>query len=241
MTHFFNIQNDQKQVLLKKISKVIERYHLKSLLDIGAGQPLLALPLSQRVKKYVAVESSPNLAKQLRDANVSVVEGTFPKVNIQGTYDLVLASHAIPEESKLYGPFLKKMWEFVSPGGLLLVITFKGAVDDLSALASRFRKDWIDADISKYEAMLDTLSSFGEVKTEKIVSHSSANTSDDMADVLTFSIGGTEQEKAAYQPTLKHILEEEYKNNGRYIFPHEHLILSCTVAPRASLERAFLL
>lgn len=226
MTHFFNIQSDQKQVLLRKISEVIDAHHAQSLIDIGAGQPFLALQLAKKVKKYLAVESSPNLAKQLRDANVSVIEGTFPQVNIQGTYDLVLASHAIPEESKLYGPFLKKMWEFVSPGGLLLVITFKGATDDLSALASRFRKDWVDVDISKYKEMLQILSSFGEVKTEKIVSHSSADNVDDMADMLAFSIGGTEQEKAAYQPTLKHILEEKYKNNGRYIFPHEHLILS---------------
>lgn len=226
MKILFDIQSDQKQVLLTKISEVIDTHHAQSLLDIGAGQPFLALQLAKKVKKYLAVESDPPRAQQLRNAHISVVGGIFPDIEVQGTYDLVLASHAIPEESKLYGSFLKKMWELVSPHGLLLIITFKGVVDDLSALASRFRRDWVDTDISKYKEMLKILSSFGEVRTEEIVSHSSTDSRDNMVDMLVFSIGGTEQEKAAYRPTLKHILEEEYKHNGQYIFPHKHLILS---------------
>lgn len=226
MSDVLNITSDQKQVLLHAISEKIESFGVQSLLDIGAGQPLLALPLSQKVKKYLAVESSPNIAKQLRDANVSVIEGTFPKVNIQGTYDLVLASHSIPERVGLYKPFLEKAWSCVASGGLLLIITFKGVNDDLFLLTNRLRKNWTDEDALKYKEVLSVLSTFGAVEVEQITSHSVSEHTEDMADVLTFSIGGTEQEKAEYRSELTRILEEKYKNGTKYIFPHEHLVLS---------------
>lgn len=222
----FNIHNDQKQILFHKIYEVIEKYHIQSLLDIGAGRSFLALQLAQKVKKYLAVESSPNLAKQLRDANVSVIEGTFPKVNIQGTYDLVLASHSIPELVGLYKPFLEKAWEIVASKGLLLVITFKGVRDELFELTNRFRKKWDDTDMLKHDELIKILSTFGEVKTEKVTSHSSTENIEDLLDVLVFSIGGSEVEKEIYRPKLRRVLEDKYKSGGQYVFPHSHLLLS---------------
>lgn len=222
----FTIDSDQKQILWQKISEVIETYRTQSLLDIGAGQSSLALQLAQKVKKYLAVESNPNLVKQLRGANVPVIEGTFPEVDIQGTYDLVLVSHSIPEQIELYQPFFAKAWELVAPKGLLLVVTFKGVKDDLFTLTNCFRKNWNDDDTVKYEEMFKILSIFGTVKTEKIVSHSYANDIEDMAELLTFSIGGSAAEKEMYRPELKSILEEKYKRDEQYVFPHEHLVLS---------------
>lgn len=222
----FTTDNDQKQVLLHKISEKIESFGIKSILDIGAGQSFLALQLAQKVKRYVAVESNPNLVKQLRTVGLSVIDGTFPDVQVQGTYDLVLSSHSIPEQIELYKPFLTRVWELVAPGGLLLVVTFKGVRDELFALTNRLRKDLDDADMLKHDELIKILSTFGEVKTEKITSHSSSKNTEDLLDVLTFSIGGTETEKETYRTELRCIVEENYKSVDRYAFPHEHLMFS---------------
>lgn len=226
MTSVFKITNDQKEVLLKKISELIERYGTQSLLDIGAGQSFLALQLSQKVEKYLAIESTPKSAQKLRDANVQVIEGTFPEVDIQGTYDLVLASHSIPERVELYQSFFTKAWSHVALGGLLLVITFKGVKDELFVLTKRLRESCSDDDTLKYEAMIKILSTLGKIKMEKIVSCSGADNIEDMTNFLTFSIGGTWSEKVAYRPELKRIIEEKYKSGTQYIFPHTHLVFS---------------
>lgn len=222
----FTIDNDQKQILLQKISEVVETYRAQSLLDIGAGQSSLALQLAQKVKRYVAIESNFHFAKQLRAAGLSVIEGAFPTIQIQGTYDLVLSSHSIPEQIELYKLFLTKAWELVAPRGLLIVITFKGVKDELFALTNRFRKDWDDPDVLKYDELIRILSTFGEVKVEKITSHSSSKNIKGLLDVLVLSIGGSEAEKETYRSELRHIVEEKYKSVDKYVFPHEHLVFS---------------
>lgn len=217
--------NNQKQILLSKISEIIDRYRAKSILDIGAGGSILAVPLSKRVEKYIAIEVVPDRAKELRDVGLAVVERVFPDVAVSGTYDLVLSSHSIPEKKELYRPFLEKAWQLVAPKGHLVIITFKGVKDGLEILASQLRRSWVSSDGEKYDEMIRILSGFGDIDKGKIVSRSNSKDINEMADMLTFSIGGTDQEKESYRQELKNVLETKYKNGDNYIFPHEHLVL----------------
>ena len=52
----FLSHTDEKKVLLDEISKEIEKHKTESLLDIGAGNGLLSIPLSKKVESYLAVE-----------------------------------------------------------------------------------------------------------------------------------------------------------------------------------------
>ena len=226
MTDSFKITSDQKQVLFRKVSEIIGARHIQSLLDIGASQGFLAAALAQETKRYVAVESDQQRAAVLRAQGISVIEGVFPNVHIQGVYDLVLTSHSVPESAELYEMFFTKAWELVAPDGLLLVITFKGAQDDLFTLSRYFDKSWGDDDWLKLNEMHQVLSRFGSVSTEKITSHSYADNVADIADMLTIAIGGTSAEKAARRSELERIVGTKYKNESGYVFPHEHLVLS---------------
>jgi hypothetical protein len=221
----FTVDNDQKRVLLDRISAIIARDQAQSLLDIGAGHPLLAVPLSRCVERYLAIEADPGRAKGLRDAGLAVSEGPFPVVHVTETFDLVLSSHSIPEQVELYRPFLTQAWELVNPDGALVIITFKGVQDDLEDLTNLLRTNRVDDDRRKYQAMMDILPTLGIVTAESIVSHSRSTDIEEMANLLTFSVGGTADEKKSYRQRLKNLLEERYRMNDSYAFPHEHLVL----------------
>jgi len=114
----------------------------------------------------------------------------------------------------------------VKKNGWLVIITFKGIKDDLEDLTNDLRKNWVDDDKPKSEEMIKILSTFGEILKENIVSHSSSENVEQMANLLSFSVGGTtDEEKKSYRQKLKDVLEEKYKIGSRYVFPHEHLIL----------------
>lgn len=221
----FNVDNNQKEILLRKISEIIDRFKIKSILDIGAGHPILVVPVSKRVDKYIGVETEPNRVKLLREAGLKIVEGEFPNIEIKGSFDLVLSSHSIPEQISDYPQFLQKAWGFVKENGWLVIITFKGVEDDLENLINILRKNWTDNDKPKYDEMMKILSTFGEVSKEKVTSQSSSEDIEQMTNLLSFSIGGSGNEKSSYHQKLKDILNEKYKTGGKFIFPHKHFVL----------------
>jgi 2-polyprenyl-3-methyl-5-hydroxy-6-metoxy-1,4-benzoquinol methylase len=220
-----SMNNDQKIILQKKIFEIIDRFKIKSILDIGSGQPALAVPISQKVERYTPVEADPDRVQILQEAGLNPLEGRFPGLDIVETYDLVLSSHSIPEEVEKYQSFLTKAWELVKPGGNLVIITFKGVEDDLVSLRGEMREKWIDNDTLKYQEMRKVLSTFGVVTEESVVSHSRTEDGSEMMSLLTLSIGGADDEKKSYREDLERILEDRYKVDGEYAFPHRHLVL----------------
>ena len=97
---------NQKEVLLQHISHHIEKIGASSLLDIGAGDGKLAIPLSKKTENYAAIESSHERVDLLRKAGLTVIEGIFP-INVGGLYHMVLIVHSLPEKVDEVKPFLK--------------------------------------------------------------------------------------------------------------------------------------
>ena len=60
------ITTNQKDVLFREISLYLKKYKVKSLLDIGAGDGILAQKLANRVSRYLAIESDRERIEKLR-------------------------------------------------------------------------------------------------------------------------------------------------------------------------------
>ncbi len=225
MTSFQGVNNNQKQVILDKISEIVDRFKIKSILDIGAGEPSLALPISKLVENYVGIENNPDRVNRLRNEGLKVINGEFPNINILEKFDLVFSCHSIPEDILEYNNFFKKAWSLVKEDGWLIVITFKGVKDNLDDLVNNLRKEYTNNDTLMYDEAINILSSFGEVKREIITSLSSSTDIEKMLDLLSFSIGGSDSEKLMYREKLKNILNNNYKISSRFDFPHNHYVL----------------
>jgi SAM-dependent methyltransferase len=219
-----HVRYNQKELLLEEISKYVEDRQARSLLDIGAGDGALAIPLSKKVEHYLAIEPRPERAEALRAAGLRVIEAVFP-CEVPGEYDLVVASHSLPEDPGHWQPFLQAAWLLVRPGGMLLVATFKGVRDASYDLHRElgFISSVEDADRKELEKIM---ASFGSLERRFPVSVMEAENLNDMTDAVSLSTGGTDEEKKEYRPKLEKILEERYKKGDTYFFPTEHMLLA---------------
>src|SRR2546429_2633725 len=101
---------NRADVLIENIRAYINLCKAASLLDIGAGAPMTATPLSRSVNRYLAIEEDKDMVVALRSAGLNVVCGTFP-LPIRETFDLVLSCHSVPEtDICLYPEFLDSAW-----------------------------------------------------------------------------------------------------------------------------------
>lgn len=103
---------DEKRILFGEISQRIAEKNIKSLLDIGAGNGQLSIPLAQLAKRYLAVEARENYVQKLRNAGLEVCHAVFPCI-INDRFNMVLASRSTPWRSEDYQPFIGAAWNNV--------------------------------------------------------------------------------------------------------------------------------
>lgn len=115
---------NEKPVFIEEIINIIRQRQVKSMLDIGAGNGALSIPLARLVPDYVAIESNVNHIALLKDASLSVIPQKFP-CPVQGTFDLVLASHVLSYQTLDQREFVNCAFDMVNHRGILLLVTFR--------------------------------------------------------------------------------------------------------------------
>lgn len=217
---------DQKDILFATVRRYIEANDTRSLLDIGAGDGSLAVRLSKLVSVYVAVERDKQRIDSLKKADLSFIEGTFP-IDVNGEFDMVLVSHAVPEKKEFYKSFLEAAWRKVKKGGELLIITFKGSDNTIMRLA----RDISDLDGREdqimFEEMMRVLRGLGEMETEKVTSVMKSKSLDTMVKLASPFNLFDEPQRLQYEARFKELLDKDFKSKeGYYSIPTEHLVIS---------------
>jgi hypothetical protein len=228
----------QRTALLHNIVPYIEASGAESLLDIGAGSPAMAVPLSQHVREYCAVEQDIERAGELSRAGLDVIHGRFP-VPLDKTYDLVLSCHSVPECSiESYPSFLPAAWACTSPTGVMLIVTFKGsrgAVEDL-------RCELLGAPNGpspEYDAIVEHCTSFGRTEIRHVNSFVEAPAAADIAGFISPWLSGRQDVRDGFRGPLTQILETQYRvRQDLYVFPTRHLFISCSCASACLLTPA---
>ncbi|MEN9337748.1 MAG: hypothetical protein RIQ41_62 [Candidatus Parcubacteria bacterium] len=225
----FMSHTDEKKILLEEITKEIQKIDAGSLLDIGAGNGELALPLSKKVEQYVAVESKTTFVSLLKEGGLRVIEGRFP-VDVPGTFDVVLSSHSLSYTEENHRPFLSRAWELVSPQGILLLVSYRGEDDDWNKLLEYINEQQFDKNIHGYQSILSILESYGTVSIRKVITHVTTNKLEDMVNALSFVFGnGIPENKLQFlkhKSELEDYLSSKYLDQNKYSFPFQHFFIS---------------
>lgn len=224
----FISHTDEKKVLVEEISKEIDKYSVESLLDIGAGNGSLSIPLSKKVRRYLAVEPNENFVSRLREAGLEVVGNKFPSI-ISDTFDMALSSHSISYKRDSFKPFITKAWKLVKPRGVFLIITFRGQEDDWTRLMKDLGENHEDKNRVGFNQIIEILSSIGKVKTRKVITQLKTDNLEDMMQALSFvASGGKPEKKESFMKNrsrLEKTLNLKYRKNNDYSFPFQHFFI----------------
>ncbi len=217
---------NEKKVLLDEIVKEIKKNNAESLLDIGAGNGLLAIPLSKEIKRYVAVESKTKFVEKLTQEGLTVYEGSFP-IDINDSYDITLSSHALSYNQEIYIQYINKALELLNPGGIFIFITFRSQEDDWTSLLKDLGIQQMDHNRVCFNSIIELLHKrSGSVTTRKIKTSLDTSAIEDMVDALAFVYhGGNFEQKTKFmslREKLVKILNSKYKTEEGYSFPFQH-------------------
>lgn len=218
---------DEKVVLLQEIQQVLTGN--ESLLDIGAGDGILATPLAQSVKQYIAVEKNPDHIAKLLTANLKVIPHEFP-CPIDDEFDVILLSHTISHRTNNWQQILTAAHKLLKSQAKIIIITYEGDEDDWNRLRKSIGLN-VDTSLfqDRYQDMLHFLQTVGKVTESTVTTHVKTKTISEMIESLAFvASNGIPELKAqfmAQSAQLTTIFEQTYKEAGSYSFPFHHKML----------------
>ncbi len=225
----FLTHTDEKQVFIDEFTNHIKAYQTKSILDIGAGNGTVAIPIASMVQKYVAIEHNPKYIKKLQDAGLAVVEGSFPML-IDGSFDLVLLSHAISYTERNHIALISNAWDLVNPGGYLLTVTHRGESDEWSQLLDSIDMNKDEHYSEVYTEIIEALEQRGATEIRRVITTLETDNIEDMVSALSFVAGGGRQELfeqfMSSTQRVREILDKSYRHGKTYSFPFTHIFIA---------------
>lgn len=145
-----------------------------------------------------------------------------------GTFDVVLASHSLPNwegnAPSTKEVFLRTAWECVSSTGVLILVTFKGSGGGIAFLRGEFNKG--KAQSGELQEIIDVVSRVCNPILIRANSFATARSNAEMLDYcrawLNVPNCGPEVAK------LRNIVQWRYfVRKGFYVLPIEHIFIKC--------------
>lgn len=215
---------DEKEILLREIKHDFQLQKVKTVLDIGAGNGQLAIPLSNEFT-YLGVEKKPEFVNNLTKNGINVIEGAFP-VPIEDKFDAVLISHSLNVYRDNFASFVNAAWACVKPGGCMLIITYNSESGDWNKLIAGVEVTRDNPQKLSFAEIVSSLEKMGTVKTRVVQSHVRSKTIDEMLQALSFvaSNGNSKYKSEFYKHKifLEKKLNANYFSSGEYCFPFNH-------------------
>lgn len=228
-THAFQtflVHTDEKRVLLEQLKWRIPNRAI-SLLDVGAGNGDLAIPLSKLVDRYVAFEQKENYVLMLRQAGLQVADEIFPH-SLPWYFNLVLLSHSLPWKQVEYEPFVEQAWLLVKPGGKLLIITYDDEKGDWNGLLDVCDLKGNRVQRQRLERLMFLLEGFGPLTKSSVTTHVRTHTLDEMMRALAFVYSDGDPEKIdrfVDNTRAQHLIEDRRGLEESYSFPFDYIFL----------------
>jgi SAM-dependent methyltransferase len=222
---------NEKKILSEEILQLFNRFNVKRVLDIGAGNGDLSKLLVNNVEMYSAIEPKEEFVKSLRNKNIPTVKGNFPCYIDNNKYDFVLCSHSVPSIKRDYESFLNEAFKKLDKNGRLLLITYLGKENDWNDLLKTINVEPFEDVSDKYFERKDFLKKFGKLEEWFVFSKVESSSKNDLVRALSFVASGGEQEKRdnflSKSPEIYSILDEKYydKDSATYFFPFKHVFL----------------
>jgi len=226
---FFLDRTDEKVILEKAIIGQLPPDKFQSVIDIGAGEGSISIPLSKRFSRYLAIEQNNLHADILRKNNIEVLEKPFP-CKISERFDAVISCHSISHKPEVYKPFINSAVEILRPGGSFLLVDFRGRNDSWSSLMQKIDKPSVAEDEFHVNQIYSILLSRGETQWSIVKSKLLTKDLEDMVKSLSFVYSGGDRKRREYflskREIVVNVLKKRHWCDYGYMFIFEHKIIN---------------
>ncbi|MEK6970219.1 MAG: class I SAM-dependent methyltransferase, partial [archaeon] len=217
-----------KEHLLKIFLETVIDKNVETVLDIGAGNGAISIPLSTHVKTLIAVERIPRFVQKLREAGLTTIEGIFPLVNVKGKFDLVLLSWSLNTSPEGFESFIKKAWEKVAPGGVLLIITYDDG-GEWSHFMRELGLPLVDPNRLPFSILMEYFHTLGRVQHVSYEIPANAPSAEELVHAFAFvASGGNMILKEAFLARKEEavaLLNGRYSSRDGFSFPFRHEVI----------------
>jgi SAM-dependent methyltransferase len=230
----FLSKTDEKVVLREALEAKLDELKPNSMLDIGAGNGDLSIPLSRKVHSYVAVEQNPKYIERLEKVEVKTLHGIYP-FEIADKFDIVLVSHALPSHSAGrdgWQPFINSAVQQLKPRGHLLLVTFEDEKSEWNSLIEDSGLDDIRPRERRLESLKTYLQGIAHVEVSSITTHVRTESLKDLIRALAFVWSDGKVDKLQLFVKNKRIpeyLKTHHTERGGYAFPFLHYFLDARI------------
>ncbi len=181
---------NEKNVLLDKISNLIEGHSTQACLEIGLGtSPHFAQKLSKKFKKYVIVEK--RIVKSPLPKETELINDDWENIKLGKKFDVIIASHVIyyfKDKKKAF----QKMLNHLDKEGIIFFVV-NGKSSDYGPLKLAFAKILGLEYKFTYEMLLDLLNGY-HYREYTIPSTITFSSYEDLFDILKLSFDTHPQE-----------------------------------------------
>lgn len=218
----YNGHSSEKIDLARAVGNIIGE-DVRSLFDVGAGEGTFASMIAPQVPRYVAVEKRGKNVSALRDRGLEVIEGDFP-FETKEKFDMVLASHSVPNEKMDLEPFVESLVHAAKEQGVVCVITYRTDKDAwYELMRSAMNENWHAKNYDTYEMLFDVLKQYGNVTVEKVDTTVRGKNPRELFAALRFIYAGKDPELASrfnqYRKEILSWLSDTCKTEQGYEFP----------------------
>lgn len=129
LTEVNDLSADWKELIEIQISLITKYIPPKeNILEIGCGEGILLGQLKTKSYNLTGIEPSNNAAKRAKTRGLEIVQGSFPSVELNKSFNLVVMSQVF-EHIKDLVPFIKEIKKIIPSGYLMLTQTnYKGLI-----------------------------------------------------------------------------------------------------------------
>jgi len=200
-------KTDEKHVLMRFIKDNIKPQRGMSFLDIGGGDGTLALFVAKETKRAVVIEPNKQFFEKLkRFENIKAINAKWEKVNLKDKFDFILAAYVVtyfPSEKRR--GLLKKMYDYLQPGGKLLILSVDSEKGSWREIHTYFYNLIGHKHQSSDEKLKKLLKPY-EVRSKVIKTHVSAKNEAEMLEMLVFDFKKYPKEFKRYKKDLEYFL-----------------------------------
>jgi ubiquinone/menaquinone biosynthesis C-methylase UbiE len=232
---YFLSRTNEKEVFAKLIVRFMKQHHVRSLLDIGAGEGRLAWPVAKNVRTYLAVEQNPIFAQKLRHHGLRVVSKPFPCA-LDRTFDMVLLSHVLRADDQ-WKKIMTAARRLLAPTGYLMIVMHQSRGSEWVRFKAQLGYTSKNEHIM-FARLLAYLQSMGAVRVHRVLTYLSERDADSFMRSLAYIRGDdSERRRHGFFVRLekhKSLIMRQYYRHGRYRFPIEHVVIEAGVKGQKS-------